>query len=129
MTRYEAIESKVWRSATGRTVSIYGALPWFSEAQKQAEGWTLVVTGFTVRNLSDGTVGIGRVPWKTLEEAQAWIARVEEEARTNYFDYDKQAWVIGGVYQRCGHPETMRCDCYGRIHAGKRAPWQGEVPA
>ena len=24
------------------------------------------------------------------------------------FDYDLQVWVVGGVIQRCGHPETMR---------------------
>lgn len=41
-----------------------------------------------------------------------------------FFDYQNQAWVIGGVYQRCGHPETMGCDCFGRIHAGERASWQ-----
>ncbi|MBI2364170.1 MAG: hypothetical protein HYV01_04075 [Deltaproteobacteria bacterium] len=24
------------------------------------------------------------------------------------FDYDLQVWVVGGVIQCCGHPETMR---------------------
>lgn len=41
-----------------------------------------------------------------------------------FFDYENQAWVIGGVYQRCGHPETMDCGCFGKLHAGQRAPWQ-----
>ena len=24
------------------------------------------------------------------------------------FDYDLQAWIVGGIVQKCGHPETMR---------------------
>jgi len=38
-----------------------------------------------------------------------------------YFDYDNQCWIVGGKVERCGHPETMNCGCYGRIHAGERA--------
>ena len=37
------------------------------------------------------------------------------------FDYVKQAWVIDGKYIRCGHPESMSCGCYGRIHEGEVA--------
>ena len=36
------------------------------------------------------------------------------------FDYDNQAWAKDGVYLRCGHPENMDCNCYGRIHAGEK---------
>ena len=35
------------------------------------------------------------------------------------YDYDNQAWVRAGVYVRCGHPETMNCGCFGRLHAGE----------
>lgn len=35
------------------------------------------------------------------------------------FDYDNQAWIKGGVYMRCGHPESMQCSCFGRIHEGE----------
>jgi hypothetical protein len=35
------------------------------------------------------------------------------------YDYDKQAWVVDGKYVECGHPKTMDCRCYGRIHAGE----------
>jgi len=38
------------------------------------------------------------------------------------FDYDNQAWIINGVYQDCNHPESMDCQCFGRLNAGKRAP-------
>jgi len=37
----------------------------------------------------------------------------------NGFDYDHQAWVADGKYVRCGHPETMNCGCYGRVHEGE----------
>jgi len=35
------------------------------------------------------------------------------------YDYDKQSWVKNGVYIECGHPKTMDCQCYGRLHAGE----------
>lgn len=37
----------------------------------------------------------------------------------NGYDYSRQAWVREGKYVRCGHPETMRCGCYGRAHEGE----------
>ena len=46
-------------------------------------------------------------------------------ALRNGYDYDRQAWVRAGRYERCGHPEAMGCDCYGRTHEGERTP----VPA
>lgn len=42
----------------------------------------------------------------------------------NGYDYVHQAWVINGVYVRCGHPDSMGCDCYGREHVGT-APQPG----
>lgn len=35
------------------------------------------------------------------------------------YDYNKQAWVRNGKYVRCGHPEAMKCGCYGRLHEGE----------
>jgi len=32
------------------------------------------------------------------------------------YDYERQAWVLGSRYQRCGHPASMNCQCYGRLH-------------
>ena len=37
----------------------------------------------------------------------------------NGFDYTKQAWVIGGKYVKCSHPEDMNCNCYGKVHEGE----------
>jgi hypothetical protein len=36
----------------------------------------------------------------------------------NGFDYELQVWVVDGIIQRCGHPDTLRlqdgscCDAY-----------------
>jgi len=38
----------------------------------------------------------------------------------NGYDYDNQAWVIDGKYVRCGHPENVNCNCYGKEHEGEQ---------
>jgi hypothetical protein len=38
------------------------------------------------------------------------------------YDYTNQAWIEDGRYSNCGHPATMACGCYGRLHAGELAP-------
>jgi len=38
----------------------------------------------------------------------------------NGFDYVKQVWVKDGFYVRCGHPKSMDCGCYGRLHEGEK---------
>ena len=35
------------------------------------------------------------------------------------YDYDNQAWVINGVYLKCGHAASRNCKCYGRLHEGE----------
>lgn len=71
-SRYEIIESRVWiHATTGAKVSPYGAAPWCSEADRP--NWTLTAVGYTVRDNRMGTVGIGRVPFLTREQAQVWV--------------------------------------------------------
>ena len=38
------------------------------------------------------------------------------------YDYDHQCWIVNGVYARCYHAASMNCQCYGRVHAGEKAP-------
>ena len=38
----------------------------------------------------------------------------------NGYDYDNQAWVKNGLYVRCGHPENVNCNCYGKRHEGEQ---------
>ena len=37
----------------------------------------------------------------------------------NGYDYEHQAWVREGKYIRCGHPDKMNCNCYGKLNEGK----------
>jgi len=37
----------------------------------------------------------------------------------NGYDYENQAWVRNGRYVCCGHPATVDCRCYGRLHQGE----------
>jgi hypothetical protein len=53
----------------------------------------------------------------TKDSAESYLNRREIQ-----YDYDNQAWIINGVYQDCNHPESMDCQCFGRLNAGKRAP-------
>lgn len=71
MNRYKVIESKRWIGPNGRTASLYGSVPYTNEADKPL--WKIQVIGWTVENTVTGTIGIGRQPWATKEEAQIWI--------------------------------------------------------
>lgn len=63
---YEVVESRAYvHPDKDYKVSIFGAHP--------GEGWEVKTTGFTVRNMDNGTYGIGKVPWKTRQEAQTWV--------------------------------------------------------
>lgn len=67
------IESKVWRHTSGRTASIYGACPWTGRPGDTQADWQMETWGWTWEN-SNGTIGLGRVPAKTREEAEAVMA-------------------------------------------------------
>lgn len=67
----EVIPYRRWvHGATGRTASISGAVPYAHDAE--AEGWAVEAYGYTVRH-PDGTTGLGRAPFTTAAEAQAWV--------------------------------------------------------
>ncbi len=38
------------------------------------------------------------------------------------FDFKNQAWIVDGVYSRCGHDESTACRCFGKVHAGEVVP-------
>lgn len=52
--------------ATGVTISPYSVLPFGAP-----DDWERVESGFTVAH-PDGTTGLGRMPFATAAEAQAW---------------------------------------------------------
>jgi hypothetical protein len=66
----EVVEARQWRHRSGRTASVYGSTPWLSESDRSS--WDLEVVGYTVKH-PDGTVGLGRPPFASKDEAQAWI--------------------------------------------------------
>jgi len=66
----KVIEALVWKHTSGRTASVGGAVPWAWRGE--ADQWKMEQVGFTVRH-PDGTTGIGRPPFATREEAQAWV--------------------------------------------------------
>lgn len=73
MTRYDVIPSRRWQRDDGRTASVYGSVPWVSDSER--DRWSMVNVGWTVRDNQRGTIGVGRAPWATREEAEAWITR------------------------------------------------------
>ncbi len=69
----EVIESKHWLNIqTGTTASIYGAVPWTTPAEETQ--WKIMVRGYTWK-LDNGTIGLGRQPVKTYEDALAVMER------------------------------------------------------
>ena len=66
--KYEIVESKKWvNTVTGATASIYGAVPYTNDTDKA--NWSIEMVGYTIRNNDTGTVGLGRLPFKTMYEA------------------------------------------------------------
>ena len=64
----EIIESRRWvNKQTGQTASIYGAVPW--TIQNEKNHWCIETIGYTWK-MSNGTVGLGRRPAETYEEAR-----------------------------------------------------------
>lgn len=73
------IESRIWRNeATGRTASIYGAAPWIGPKTNE---WNMVHNGWTWE-MDNNTIGMGRVPAKTRDEAQAIMDDINGRADT-----------------------------------------------
>ena len=69
--KYEVIPAVRWERDDGLTASIYGGVPWTSSEEKSR--WKRKQTGYTVRNVITGAVGIGRMPFSTRAEADDWL--------------------------------------------------------
>jgi len=68
----EVTEARFWfNKATGATASLYGSTPWSGDAREKSE-WEIRVGGWTWR-LDNGTVGCGRRPAATRDEAEAFM--------------------------------------------------------
>lgn len=71
----KVIPTRRWRHRSGRTASLYGAVPWSGAAGDRREDWTLEDAGWTWQN-RNGTIGLGRQPAATYEEAVSVMERV-----------------------------------------------------
>jgi len=73
----EVIESRRWKhKETGATASLYGAVPWSGRPGDKKDDWTLENVGYTIQ-WADGTIGTGRVPFKSKDEAEKWLENYE----------------------------------------------------
>lgn len=69
------IKSRRWKhKATGATASLYGAVPWSGAPGDRKEDWILEDVGYTIQ-WEDGTIGVGRPPFNSEAEAEAWLER------------------------------------------------------
>lgn len=76
------VEHKVWKhTVTGREVSIYGAVPWYTKEEKEV--WKLQVSGYTWK-LDNGTIGLGRKPVATRKEAVEIMHEFNNHQRISY---------------------------------------------
>ena len=48
------------------------------------------------------------------------MSRISTNTALDGYDYENQAWYQNGVYVRCGHPGSMDCECYGKLHEGQK---------
>jgi hypothetical protein len=39
----------------------------------------------------------------------------------NGYSYAHQCWIENFIIQRCGHPDSLDCQCFGKIHEGEQA--------
>lgn len=67
-SHYEVIPYVCYRNAlTGQRASIYGAVPWQNENERQA--WSTSEESWTIRNPLTGETGMGKPPFKTYDAA------------------------------------------------------------
>lgn len=72
--KYEVIPSRAWVRDDGKRASIYGSVPWVSDAEKAR--WQVVDQGWTVRNPLTGQVGMCRPPFANWDAAAAFAAQL-----------------------------------------------------
>jgi hypothetical protein len=74
----KVIPARVWKhNTTGETASIHGAMPYFMTG---SENWEIVQVGYTWV-LDNGTIGLGRKPAKTLQEAEEIMRKFNERQK------------------------------------------------
>ena len=79
--RYKVVESREWyNTETGQTASIHGAHP---HAGIGDDNWVVRSKGWTIADTESGTVGFGRPPMQSRDEAEtlAMVWELDRERR------------------------------------------------
>jgi hypothetical protein len=74
--RYKVIESKHWIRDDGITASLYGSCPWYSDTERSR--WKVESRGWTIHDTKTNTVGLGRKPFITKEEAETFVNKLNK---------------------------------------------------
>lgn len=75
MANGKIIANKFWtNTVNGRKASLYGSVPWTSQAEK--DQWQMTESGYTIA-WDDGTIGTGKPPFKTYADAEAYLAKMD----------------------------------------------------
>ena len=90
-------------------------------------------TGTEKKKMARPCLMCGDVIQGTLATLEGHVSMNHPKVENGY-DYTNQAWIMGGVYVRCGHPDVgartpdgqlwTGCQCYGLLHEGE-APMVG----
>lgn len=85
--KYEVVESFAYRhKVTGQKAGFYGAFP---GAESDRHNWEVISQGWTLRNRREGTIGIGRMPFKTKAEAETHCEKLNRQAEEYRLAWEK----------------------------------------
>ena len=134
----EVVPSRRWKHRNGATASPYGAVPWTGAPGNRKEDWSKETVGWTIQ-WGDGTVGIGRQPFKTQAEAQAWLNKenarlAEARARLSSRASNPRKRALSPPYSRSvsskyGAPMGRRADSPSDFEGSvtvKQVPLEGD---
>lgn len=87
------IPHRHYRHESGRTASLYGASPWVNQSERVQ--WSTVESGYTWSDSSSGTIGLGRAPVATREDAEAIAAPINAARAAARAEADAMVAAIG----------------------------------
>lgn len=71
-TKVKLVRSMMWvHQKTAQWVSIHGAVPWSSPADKP--NWKIEEVGWTTYNIRENTYGFGRQPFSSKDGLEAFL--------------------------------------------------------
>jgi len=74
MREFEVIPYRLWVRDDGAKASVYGSVPWTSDAER--ERWAMETRGWTIRDNLSNTIGLGRPPFDSQTEAESFAEKL-----------------------------------------------------